>query len=136
MISASTWPSYRGSQVPPKGVRGSGTVSVFCAVITAWVLLTAILRVLPVYLEHRTIVSVMGSVVEGYASGTDSTSDVREALNRAWSVNRIDQADVDDVKIERLRSHIVLRLNYQAEFPLFGPVNGVWDFDEVEVDGR
>ena len=78
----------------------------------------------------------MGSVVEGYASGTDSTSDVREALNRAWSVNRIDQADVDDVKIERLRSHIVLRLNYQAGFPLFGPVNGVWDFDEVEVNGR
>lgn len=119
-----------------RGMRGSSSFSVLCVIITAWVSLTVVLRVLPVFMEHRTIVSAMESVASGYVPGQDQSGDVRDALRKAWSINRISQADVSEVSIDRRRTGVILTLEYQTVFPLVGPIQGVWDFGTVEVDGR
>ena len=117
-------------------MRGSSSFSILCVIVTAWVALTALLRVLPVFMEHRTIVSAMESVASGYVPGQDQSADVREALRKAWSINRISQVDVSEVSIDRRRTGVILTLEYQAVFPLVGPKQNVWDFGTVEVDGR
>jgi len=121
---------------PQHTMRGASNFSILCVIVTGCVVLTALLRVLPVYLEHRTIVSAMQSVATDYIPGQDHSADVREALRKAWSVNRIAQADVSEVAIDRRRSGVILTLKYQTVFPLIGPIQGVWDFGTVEVDGR
>lgn len=78
----------------------------------------------------------MQSVAADYIPGQDHSAYVREALRKAWSVNRIAQADVSEVAIDRRRSGVILTLKYQTVFPLIGPIQGVWDFGTVEVDGR
>ena len=117
-------------------MRGASSFSVLCVIVTGWVALTALLRVLPVFMEHRTVVSAMESVAENYVPGQDQNSDVRKALRKAWSVNRISQVDASEVSIDRRRTGVVLTLEYQTVFPLIGPVQGIWDFGTVEVDGR
>lgn len=126
---------YLSSQAT-RGMRGSSSFSILCVIVTAWVALTALLRVLPVFMEHRTIVSAMESVASGYVPGQDQSADVREALRKAWSINRISQVDVSEVSIDRRRTGVILTLEYQTVFPLVGPIQGVWDFGTVEVDGR
>ena len=126
---------FRNSQAT-RGMRGSSSFSILCVIVTAWVALTALLRVLPVFMEHRTIVSAMESVASGYVPGQDQSADVREALGKAWSINRISQVDVSEVSIDRRRTGVILTLEYQTVFPLVGPIQGVWDFGTVEVDGR
>jgi len=126
---------YRNSQAT-RGMRGSSSFSILCVIVTAWVALTALLRVLPVFMEHRTIASAMESVASGYVPGKDQSADVREALRKAWSINRISQVDVSEVSIDRRRTGVILTLEYQTVFPLVGPIQGVWDFGTVEVDGR
>jgi hypothetical protein len=117
-------------------MRGSSSFSIFCVIVTAWVALTALLRVLPVFMEHRTIVSAMESVASGYVPGQDQSTDVREARRKAWSINRISQVDASEVSIDRRRTGVIVTLEYQTVFPLVGPIQGVWDFGTVEVDGR
>ena len=117
-------------------IRGSSSFSILCVIVTAWVALTGLLRVLPVFMEHRTVVSAMESVASGYVPGQDQSADLREALRRAWSINRISQVDVSGVSINRRRTGVILTLEYQTVFPLVGPIQGVWDFGTVEVDGR
>jgi len=117
-------------------MRGSSSFSILCVIVTAWVALTALLRVLPVFMEHRTIVSAMESVASGYVPGQDQSANVREALRKAWSINRISQVDVSEVSIDRRRTGVILTLEYQPLFPLVGLIQGVWDFGTVEVDGR
>ena len=126
---------FRNSQAT-RGMRGSSSFSILCVIVTAWVALTALLRVLPVFMEHRTIVSAMESVASGYEPGQDQSADVREALRKAWSINRISQVDASEVSIDRRRTGVILTLEYQTVFPLVGPIQGVWDFGTVEVDGR
>lgn len=117
-------------------IRGSSSFSILCVIVTAWVALTGLLRVLPVFMEHRTVVSAMESVASGYVPGEDQSADVREALRKAWSINRISQVDASEVSIDRRRTGVILTLQYQTVFPLVGPIQGVWDFGTVEVDGR
>jgi hypothetical protein len=126
---------YHNSRVA-RGMRGSSSFSILCVIVTAWVALTALLRVLPVFMEHRTIVSAMESVASNYVPGKDQSADVSEALRKAWSINRISQVDASEVSIDRRRTGVILTLEYQTVFPLVGPIQGVWDFGTVEVDGR
>ena len=107
-----------------------------CVIVTAWGALTGLLRVLPVFLEHRTIVSAMESVASSYVPGQDQSADVREALRKAWLINRISQVEASKVSIDRRRTGVNLTLEYQTVFPLVGPIQGVWNFGTVEVDGR
>ena len=117
-------------------MRGSSGFSILCVIVTAWIALTALLRVLPVFMEHRTIVSAMESVASNYVPGKDQSADVREAPRKAWSINRISQVDASEVSIDRRRTGVILTLEYQTVFLLVGPIQGVWDFGTVEVDGR
>ena len=43
---------------------------------------------------------------------------------------------MSEVSIDRRRTGVILTLEYQTVFPLIGPIQGVWDFGTVEVDGR
>ena len=117
-------------------MRGSSSFSNLCVIVAAWVALTALLPVLPVFMEHRTIVSAMESVASGYEPGQHQSADFREALRRVWSINRISRVDASEVSIDRLRTGVILTLEYQTVFPLVGPIQGVWDSGTVEVDGR
>ena len=102
-----------------------------CVIVTAWVALTGLLRVLPVFMEHRTIVSAMESVASSYEPVQDQSADVREALRKAWLINRISQVGASKVSIDRRRTGVILTLQYQTVFPLVGPIQGVWDFGTV-----
>ena len=107
-----------------------------CVIVTGWVALTGLLRVLPVFMEHRTIVSAMESLASSCVPGQDQSAHVREALRKAWLINRISQVEASKVSIDRRRTGVILTLEYQTVFPLVGPIQGVWDFGTVEVDGR
>ncbi len=87
-------------------------------------------------MEHRTIVSAMESVASSYVPGQDQSADVREALRKAWLINCLSQVEASKVSIDRRRTGVILTLQYQTVFPLVGPIQGVWDFGTVEVDGR
>ena len=116
--------------------QGASSLTALCFVISAWVFLTALLRVLPIYLEHRVIVSAMHSVAQGYDTAAHGREEVREALEKTWVVNRIDGVESDSVSIDRRRTGVILTLRYSISFPLVGPIDGVWLFDDVVADSR
>ena len=116
--------------------QGASSLTVLCFVITAWVSLTALLRVLPIYLEHRVIVSAMHNVAQGYDSAAHGREEVRQALQKTWAVNRIDGVESDSVAIDRRRTGVILTLSYSISFPLVGSIDGIWRFDDIVADSR
>jgi len=110
---------------------GSLTLKLLCYMLAGWLVLTALLRLTPVYLEHRAVVSVMETIVDQYDPSNDSTARIKQKLEAAWSVNAIDQVDSRSVRIERRRSGLKLMLQYEVRFPIVGDIVGVWAFDET-----
>ena len=79
-------------------------MTALCFVITAWVFLTALLRGLPIYLEHRVIVSAVHNVAPGYDSTAHGRGEVRQAFQKTWTVNRIDGVASESASIDRRRT--------------------------------
>lgn len=89
------------------------------------------LRVTPVYLEYRAVVSILGAIVDQYDPSNDSRVEIKKKLKAAWSINAIDQVDSDHVRIERRRSGLKLTIQYEVRFPIVGDIVGIWAFDET-----
>ena len=104
--------------------------------ITAWVFLTALLRVLPIYLEHLVIVSAMHNAAQGYDSAAHGRDEVRQAFQQTWTVNWIDGVASESVSIDRRRTGVIWTLSYSISFPLIGSVDGIWRFDDIMADSR
>ena len=83
--------------------------------------------------NHRQCYGVCGFEL---CSGAGSKCGCQRSASKAWSINRISQVDASEVSIDRRRTGVILTLEYQTVFPLVGPIQGVWDFGTVEVDGR
>ena len=98
--------------------------------------LTALLRVLPIYLEHRVIVSAIHNAAQGYDSAAHGREEVRQALQKTWAVNRIDDAESESVLIDRRRTGVILALSYSIRFPVVGSIDGIWQFDDIVADSR
>ncbi len=110
---------------------GASTIQLLCYLLAGWLVLTALVRLTPIYLEHRSIVSVMETVVDQYDPSSDSKGRIKQKLAAAWSINSIDQADSNSVRIERSRSQLKLTLDYEVRFPILGDLVGVWAFNET-----
>ena len=113
--------------------EGNTTVAIFAYIVTGWVLITALLRVLPIYMEHQTIKSVLEDTVANYQPARDRTATVRKNLERGFTVNRISHLAVSDVKILRERGSLTLSADYEVRFSLIGALQGVWHFDSLTV---
>ena len=112
---------------------GSSTLQLLSYLLAGWLVLTTLLRLTPIYLEHRAVVSVMETIVDQYDPSIDSTAKIKQKLDAAWSVNAIDQVDSGSVRIERRRSGLKLMLQYEVRFPIVGDIVGVWTFDETRA---
>ena len=118
-------------------MRRSSSSSILCIVgVMACVTLTGLLRLLPVFIEHGTVFGAMEPVAANYVQGQDQSGHAREALQKAWSVNRVSQVDVFKVPSDTRRMDVILTLEYQTVFPLVGRIQGILDFGAAEVDGR
>jgi len=110
---------------------GSSTLQLLSYLLAGWLVLTALLRLAPIYLEHRAVISVMDTIVDQYDPSIDSKARIKQKLDAAWSLNAIDQADSGSVRVERRRSGLTLMLQYEVRFPIVGDIVGVWAFDET-----
>jgi len=110
---------------------GSSTLQLLSYLLAGWLVLTALLRLAPIYLEHRAVISVMETIVDQYDPSIDSKARIKQKLDAAWSVNAIDQADSGSVRVEQRRSGLTLMLQYEVRFPIVGDIVGVWAFDET-----
>lgn len=115
----------------PSDQSGAFLLPFICAVVTAWVAFTLLARVVPIYLEHRTIVAVLEATAATYDPDTQGKSDIRKALRKRWMINGIDQSDSARVVIDIKRSSVTLSHKYTADFPIAGPISGVWTFNDV-----
>lgn len=117
------WPATQKEQA------GSASLQFLCYALSAWVILVVLLRLTPIYLEHRAVLSILENVVADYDASEDTTARIKQKLRTGWAVNGVDQVGFDTVRIKRRRSALTLSVHYDVEFPIVSSINGVWSFD-------
>lgn len=119
------------AQSPRSRQRGLGLIGWTCLIAVGALVATIVIRLVPTYIDHRTMVSLINELPAGQVHSM-SKGQIRDTLNKRFKINNIRNVTVADVlTIERSRGETVLVLDYEVRRPMFLNVDMVASFNET-----
>ena len=99
------------------GVRrqaGIGLMDIILILIVVTVLTSVSLKVVPPYLEHRTITHILSSLAEDRSAGLKSKDELRELIDKRFDFNQLGSFDMDNsIKMESFSGGTKVILKYE-----------------------
>ncbi|MEP5763049.1 MAG: DUF4845 domain-containing protein [Halieaceae bacterium] len=87
------------------------------------------IRLIPTYMEGRSVKSALELVAEG-ATSKQSLSEITKRIATTFNTNRIEAIKPREVKVYRDKGKIVIDANYETRTPLFDGVDAVLMFTD------
>lgn len=92
------------------------------------------IRLTPIYMEYMAVARALQQTAEEFSGESASVQDLRNSLDRRWSIEDIKSIDTKEIGIKKTGTGYAMRAEYRAEAPFVGNVSLVVDFDKtVEV---
>lgn len=88
------------------------------------------IRLLPLYMEYMSVVRALEQTAKEDIGAT-SPQELRNSLDRRWTVEDIHSIAVKEIEIKRTADGFRMRASYRAEAPFVGNVLFVADFDKT-----
>jgi hypothetical protein len=88
------------------------------------------IRLVPLYFEYMAVVRAMDQTAKENANDPTSPQELRNALNRRWTIEDIKSIDPKEIEIKRGSNGFTMRAYYRAEAPFVANVSLVVDFDK------
>ena len=92
------------------------------------------LRVVPSYMEYRTIKDLITRAAEEYDPRSETITDLRVRLAKLLNTNQIYDTSIDEIEVYRERGAIVIDASYEKRSPLFRILDGVMKFEDLIVE--
>lgn len=110
--------------------RGAGMLSWICILAVAALVLTLALRLIPHYIDFRTMVGLLEDLPAGEVHDM-TKKDIRETLTKRFKINNIRDLKVTDVlTIERSRGETILLLDYEVRENMVANIDLVVMFEQ------
>lgn len=87
-----------------------------------------VMRLVPVYMESFEVGGIVNGLAEDSSLHGATHAQLRQALNRRFSVNNIQSVDRDEITFERERDGTRVVVEYEARVPLVGNLDGIASF--------
>ena len=115
-----------------KGVSLLG-ILVIMALVSFFLMVS--IRLLPTYMEGRSVKSAIQGVAET-ANSKQSLNEINKRIASTFNTNRIEGITPKDVRVYRDKGKIIIDANYEKRTPLFQNVDAVLMFNDnvVEID--
>lgn len=88
------------------------------------------IRLTPMYLEYMAVARALEQTAKENA-GASSPQELRNSLDRRWTIETIDSIQPKDIEIKKAGSGFTMRAWYRAEAPFISNVSLVADFDKT-----
>ncbi len=111
--------------------RGATFLGMVIIVAILGFALYAGIRLVPLYFEYMAVVRAMDQTAKENANDPTSPQELRNALNRRWTIEDIKSVDPKEIEIKRGGSGFTMRAYYRAEAPFIANVSLVVDFDKT-----
>lgn len=95
------------------------------------------LKLVPVYLDHYKVVSVLKSLENDKDLPSRSRDEILRTFEKRWDIDMIDSVTKDDVTITKDMRRIKVQIAYDVTKPILGNVDALVHFnDSIEVDNN
>ena len=108
------------------------------ATFITWLMLAGILgflavaglKLIPVYMEYGTIVSVMEDVAKEQSPGKKSPTTIWKSIDKRLHINNVRYIKKENFKYERGNLADTMTIKYEVRTPLFGNLDAVAKFEK------
>ncbi len=116
--------------------RGATLIGIVVILAILGFALYAAIRLVPVYFEYMAVARALEQTAKEHAGNPTSPQDLRNSLDRRWTVEDIHSLEPKDIEIKKAGTGFTMRAWYRAETPFVSNVSLVADFDKtVNVGG-
>lgn len=113
----------------PSRMRGMGATGWVVALVIGAVLATAVVQIVPVYLEYNTVRGAITNVIDDRQSRMQSEREIRDAISRRFQVNNVDTISANDLEISKGGGEVTVTVEYEVRRSLIGNIDLVISFD-------
>ena len=118
----------------PARQRGMTAIGMLILAIIIGLIGFACLRLIPVYLEHYKVVSVLEGARKELEGQNPTRTDIRKSIEKRMVVESLNAIDIDDVKVTKEGSGYVVSAQYEQRRPFIANVSFVVSFEKaVEI---
>lgn len=115
--------------------RGATLIGIVVILAILGFALYAAIRLVPVYFEYMSVARALEQTAKEHAGSPTSPQDLRNSLDRRWTVEDIHSLQTKDVEIKKSGTGFTMRAWYRAETPFVSNVSLVADFDKTVAVG-
>lgn len=116
-----------------KKQRGMGVLPALCLLAVIIVIATCAVRLLPIYVDYWTLGNIIDDVVEEHRGKESSPAQIRSALGRHFTTNRIESLSLRDIEISTASEGIVIDASHEKRTALMFNIDAVVKFDGFTV---
>jgi len=92
-------------------------------------------RIIPVYLQHATVVTIIESLQSEPDISRKSKAQIRKLLVKRFKMNMVTGISVQDITINKKKRQLFIELNYQVKQPVIHNMEVLMTFsDEIELE--
>ena len=114
--------------------RGMTTFGMLILVAFVGLFVFAGIRLVPVYLEHMKIVSVLDGVKDEYEGQSPSRQDLMRSLSRRFDIESINVISEKDLEIKKIADGYTIEAKYENHTPFIANISFTVTFNKlVEV---
>lgn len=116
--------------------RGMTTLGILILIAFIAIFVFAGLRLVPIYLEHMKIESVMNGVEQEFDGNNATPRDIINYIEKRFDVESVNVISVRDVKIKRSGESYEVAAVYSNRTPFVANISFAVDFDKKVVVRR
>ncbi len=125
-----------GTPMNHRQQRGMTALGMIILVAFVGLFVFAALRLIPIYLEHMKIQSVLDGVEKEFNGDNPSRQAIEQYIGKRFDVESVRIIDVKDVDIKRDADSYVVGVTYENKAPFIANVSFAVDFDKKVVIRR
>lgn len=110
--------------------RGFSKFGLLSTLMVLIAILTFVLKVLPVYIDHNFIRGVTESLMESGRGSTLTQAEIREEVASRLRVNNVRDFDLNDITMARESGAAVINIRYEKRIPLVSNIDLIVSFDD------
>lgn len=108
--------------------RGVTITQLLLGLVAAGLLALVAMRLVPVYLEARSVGTILEGISEQKRFTGDNQEDIRETFSRRLIINSIDNLKPKDLQFEEVRGGVEVSVEYEVRRPFIGNLDFVAHF--------
>ncbi|MDD5112727.1 MAG: DUF4845 domain-containing protein [Methylobacter sp.] len=117
-----------------KNQQGLTLISILfiLGLIAFFTLLT--LKIVPIYMDHAKVVNALKAIEQSPNIETQSENEVRNSLNKRFSMNYVYDVTQDDIKVVKHGNYLKVTIEYETVQKIAGNLSVLAEFnDSIEV---